>query len=93
MTKRRGRCVYCGANGDLTKDHIIPRSVLPTPLGPRNVAHSCGSCNALKADLSPGDMRLLANDMRSVAGRLNRIARGVDRLCRERGLQDPLQGR
>lgn len=89
MTKRRGKCGYCGSTGIMTRDHIIPRSVLAVQLGPRNIVDACGSCNSLKADLSPFQMRQLANDMRSVAGRLNRIARGVDRLCRDRGLQRP----
>ena len=49
MTNRKaktGECVYCGAIGKITPDHIPPKSLFPTPR-PSNliVVPSCLSCN------------------------------------------------
>lgn len=55
------RCAYCGSDGDLVMDHVIP--INRTALGEHrlgNLAPACRSCNAKKADQ---DYRLfLSND-------------------------------
>ena len=83
---RHGPCIYCRVTTKLTKEHIVPRSKLAQPLGPKNVAYACGPCNSLKANMSAAELRDLAGEMRSVAGRASMIARAVDKLIRDRGL-------
>ncbi|WP_413788563.1 HNH endonuclease [Paludibacillus litoralis] len=50
-------CQYCGASGDMTFDHVTPRSK-----GGRttweNVVASCPACNLAKADRSPSEARM-----------------------------------
>jgi hypothetical protein len=82
-------CGYCGTNIVLTKDHIIPRSKIGNTYGAKNIAYVCRGCNELKDDMTPVEMRIMANEMRSVANRLDRIARRVEQISRERGLPNP----
>ncbi len=84
-----GRCAYCGIVAPLTRDHIVPRSLLAAPLGAKNIVRACESCNKLKTNMTPAQMRDLSGEMRAVANRLGRIATRVDQLCRERGLDMP----
>jgi hypothetical protein len=46
VAKRQRECVYCGAKGELTKDHIPPKSLFSKPR-PANLitVPSCGRCN------------------------------------------------
>ena len=41
------QCVYCGAKGDLTVEHMLPRS-RGGPDIPENAVWVCGSCNSKK---------------------------------------------
>lgn len=47
---RKGRCAYCGALGDCTKDHVIPRALYPASLTTsriqRRTVSACRPCNA-----------------------------------------------
>lgn len=50
-------CHYCGARDrELTRDHIVPRSVVPGRRGEgvRNIVLACRPCNAGKAALRSG---------------------------------------
>lgn len=38
------RCLYCGAAGPLTLDHVVPRS-LGGSNGPSNFVTACARCN------------------------------------------------
>ena len=44
--KKNGECVYCGAKGPITDDHVPPRSFYP-PMPPANLitVPSCRKCN------------------------------------------------
>jgi hypothetical protein len=42
-----GTCVYCGSDGDLTLDHMLPR-VRGGPDVPENAVWVCASCNSSK---------------------------------------------
>lgn len=42
-----GTCVYCGANGELTVEHMLPR-VRGGPDTPENAVWVCASCNSKK---------------------------------------------
>jgi hypothetical protein len=58
--KPAGRCIYCGAEGDLTKEHIVPfalngNSVLPDA--------SCKRCAAITSKF---ELHVLRGSMRSV---------------------------
>ena len=53
------RCVYCGSDGKLTLDHVVPRSRGGESVW-ENVVTSCAPCNLKKGDRTPDevDMRL-----------------------------------
>lgn len=56
--KRDGhQCVYCGTRGNLTVDHVLPRS-----RGGRdswhNLATACQRCNTLKGDRTPEEAEM-----------------------------------
>ncbi|MGB0411949.1 MAG: HNH endonuclease [Pikeienuella sp.] len=69
-------CQYCGCGGDMTFDHVIPRSK-----GGRttwdNVVASCGRCNLLKGNktLREARMHLRQKPFRPTAEKLNNIGR------------------
>ena len=69
-------CQYCGAKGDLTFDHVIPRS-----RGGRttweNVVASCGPCNLRKGSrtLKAAGMSLAKAPRRPSAGELQNMGR------------------
>lgn len=69
-------CQYCGAKGDLTFDHVIPRS-----RGGRttweNVVASCGPCNLKKGSrsLKEAGMRLAKPPRRPTAAELQNVGR------------------
>lgn len=47
-----GRCTWCLVwNGNLDRDHVLPRSLFPGPLRDhaRNLVPSCRSCNRRRA--------------------------------------------
>ena len=70
------RCQYCGCGGEMTFDHVIPRS-----RGGRttweNVVASCGRCNLLKSNktLRQARMVLRQTPYRPSAEKLNNIGR------------------
>jgi len=47
MQAPQTHCPYCGCNGPLTQDHIIPLE-LSRPSGPHNTIFICKSCNSSK---------------------------------------------
>ena len=69
-------CQYCGATGDMTFDHVIPRS-----RGGRttweNVVASCGKCNLAKGNktLKQSGMHLRQKPVRPSAEKLRNIGR------------------
>ncbi len=69
-------CQYCGAKGELTFDHVIPRS-----RGGRttweNVVASCGPCNLKKGSrtLKAAGMRLAKAPARPTAAQLQNVGR------------------
>ncbi len=69
-------CQYCGTQGDLTFDHVIPRSK-----GGRttweNVVAACSSCNLRKANLSiaNANMHLRRKAYRPTAMQLQNVGR------------------
>ena len=69
-------CQYCGAKGEMTFDHVTPRS-----RGGRttweNVVASCGKCNLRKANLTlrQAGMSLKRRPMRPTAGELQNNGR------------------
>lgn len=69
-------CQYCGAEGEMTFDHVVPRS-----RGGRtewtNVVAACAGCNLHKGNRTPGEagMRLVRRPFRPDAGRLKQIGR------------------
>lgn len=80
------RCAYCQRPAT-TKDHIIPRKLVGGKLGIANVVHACRSCNALKADMIPSEMRDTAKEMKLVAKKLAAIADRVDGMIAARALK------
>lgn len=48
------RCAYCGHIGDLTLDHVIPRSQGGAN-DARNLVMACKSCNSSKGDRTPAE--------------------------------------
>lgn len=48
VIRRDGRCIYCGATGDLTIDHFIPQSVA-IDHRPSNLVTACMNCNRLRS--------------------------------------------
>lgn len=69
-------CQYCGCGGEMTFDHVIPRSK-----GGRttweNVVASCGRCNLTKSNktLQEARMHLRQTPFRPTAEKLNNIGR------------------
>lgn len=69
-------CQYCGCGGEMTFDHVIPRSK-----GGRttweNVVASCGRCNLTKSNktLREAHMNLRQKPFRPTAEKLNSIGR------------------
>jgi hypothetical protein len=60
-----GRCIYCGATGDLTREHIIPRSLGGTwVLGKA----SCTDCASITRDFEQRVAREMFGGMRSQLG-------------------------
>jgi 5-methylcytosine-specific restriction endonuclease McrA len=53
----RFTCQYCGSRDDLTFDHLIPRSKGGTTTW-ENVVAACSSCNLLKSDRLPDEVRM-----------------------------------
>jgi len=47
--ERRGSCIYCGAEKDLTLEHILPRC-RGGPDSPDNAIWVCKTCNSSKGD-------------------------------------------
>ncbi len=82
----REPCVYCGRPSS-TKDHVIPRKLVGGKLGQSNVVPACRSCNALKADMIPAEMRSMAKEMKLVAKRLSIIADKADWIISRRAGQ------
>ena len=70
------RCQYCGEGGEVTFDHVVPRSA-----GGRtewtNVVAACDSCNRRKGHQTPGraGMRLAREPFRPTAFQLKEIGR------------------
>jgi hypothetical protein len=48
--KKLGTCVYCGKSGEITRDHVVPRSLFLQPY-PENIitVPACSKCNRQKA--------------------------------------------
>ena len=51
-----GRCIYCGATGDLTREHIIPRSIGGTWVLSKA---SCSDCAAVTRDFEGSRVKCL----------------------------------
>ena len=70
------QCQYCGSKGEMTFDHVVPRSK-----GGRttweNVVAACGRCNLKKANLTPkqAGLRLNRRPRRPEAGELQNQGR------------------
>ncbi|MEM7268044.1 MAG: HNH endonuclease [Pseudomonadota bacterium] len=70
------QCQYCGTDGDMTFDHVVPRSK-----GGRttweNVVASCGRCNLSKGDktLKQARMHLRQKPLRPTAEQLRNVGR------------------
>ncbi len=41
-----GKCVYCGASSDLTKDHVPPKALFPKPRPKLITVPCCRDCNS-----------------------------------------------
>jgi len=54
------KCIYCGAEGKLTTEHILPRSRGGEDI-PDNVVRVCKSCNSSKGDKRLYEWRGLGN--------------------------------
>lgn len=57
FARDRFRCQYCGSEGRLTIDHVIPRSKGGTHTW-ENVVTSCAPCNLKKGDKTPGGAQM-----------------------------------
>lgn len=86
MAKAENYCAYCG-NPASTKDHVIPRKLVGGKLGQGNLVPACRSCNALKADMIPAEMRAMAKEMKTVARKLTAIADRADLIISRRALR------
>ncbi|MEM9105048.1 MAG: HNH endonuclease [Pseudomonadota bacterium] len=53
----RFRCQYCGAENDLTFDHVIPRRYGGETTW-ENIVAACSSCNLKKGGKMPGEARM-----------------------------------
>ncbi len=47
VTEKRDECIFCGARGQLTMDHLFPRA-LRGPEDEKNIVWVCTNCNASK---------------------------------------------
>lgn len=47
--KKIGQCVYCGEEKELTRDHVIPRSLFTQPVPPLITVPACDACNGSKS--------------------------------------------
>jgi 5-methylcytosine-specific restriction endonuclease McrA len=52
FARDRWTCQYCGSRGNLTVDHVLPRSK-GGPSSWENIVTSCAPCNRRKGDLLP----------------------------------------
>lgn len=83
--RQRQVCAYCGRTAT-TRDHIIPKALVMSPLGPSNLVPACVLCNQIKGAMTPAAMRQLAADQRAMAARVEEMADIVAALMVERGL-------
>lgn len=70
---QRGRCFYCGARkmlGELTRDHVFPRTHGGSNGMTENGILSCAPCNAEKADRLPTDNEVKAARVFNEAARV-----------------------
>jgi len=51
------KCVYCGSNGRLTLDHVLPRSRGGDSVW-ENVVTSCAPCNLRKGNRTPEEVQM-----------------------------------
>jgi hypothetical protein len=85
--KRYGQCVYCGALGPITDDHVFPQCLFDGPLPPNMpVVPACEKCNKLHKSRNDSFLRdVLARDLAAmcnpVAQRLIKgpIKRSIER--------------
>ena len=70
------RCQYCGSNGDLTFDHVIPRSKGGTTVW-ENVVAACSPCNLRKAAISleASGMKLIKPPRKPQAAQMHNLGR------------------
>ena len=69
-------CQYCGAKGEMTFDHVVPRSKGGRTTW-RNVVAACGPCNLRKGDktLKQSGLRLARPVVQPTAAELQNIGR------------------
>ncbi len=69
-------CQYCGAKGEMTFDHVLPRSKGGRTTW-QNVVAACGRCNLKKGDmtLSRAGMKLARRPVQPSAAQLQNIGR------------------
>lgn len=61
LVESEKKCIYCGAEGDLSREHIVPKSLRIKPecsacdtiQGIHNQIWACKSCNSAKGTMGP----------------------------------------
>lgn len=79
------RCVYCGSTGDLTLDHIKPRSQGGGD-EPTNLLTSCSPCNNRKKNAG-------VKEFAAVVGGPEKYAEVMENIKRQRSTPPPWVGR
>lgn len=86
--RKKGRCAYCGEHGEITRDHVIPRSLFLRPLPDDMVTvPACGDCNSRKARHDDFLRDLLTSDIQGAESPI------AQRIFQEKVLSSNRQGK
>ena len=83
------KCIYCGSENDITREHIIPKGLFPKPR-PSNLitAPACGKCNNGKSSddeylINSFNIAFQVNENPSIKMNRDKIIRGLQRKEKE----------
>lgn len=88
----RSECIFCGARGSLTIEHLFPKS-LRGPQNEKNVVRVCRKCNSAKGARRPYEWYTITGGLQKAKYDVPRIAEGkylklVFEILQEEGFLD-----